>query len=218
MEIARVEPRDVQQCVDDRRQALGLRRDVAEERHALLLAEEHVLAEERLGEAVDRRERAAKLVRDGGDELALHLLDQAVGGDVAEGEDAPGDGARGIAHDGLGHREPHLLGAALDRDEPARLRRRTRGCAGGRLDRAAERVAGGHARDALGGIVPQDDVRLAVDGDDPVGDVREDRVAPLAVDGDRREELGVRERGRRVRGKRLERLDLLGPPRSRPVA
>jgi hypothetical protein len=45
---------------------------------------------------------------------------------------------------------------------------------------------------------------VAVDGDDAVGDVGEDRVAALAVDGDRREELGVRERGRRVRRERVE--------------
>ena len=74
--------------------------------------------------------------------------------------------------------------------------------------------AAGDARDPLGGGIPEHDVRVAVDGDDPVGDVREDRVAPLAVDRDRREELGVRQRGRRVRGERLERLDLVGPPRA----
>ena len=78
------------------------------------------------------------------------------------------------------------------------------------LDRAAERVGAGDAGDPLGGSVPEDDVRVAVDGDDAVGDVREDRVAALAVDGDRREELRVRERGRRVRRERLERLDLVG--------
>ena len=44
-------------------QPLRLRRDVAEEREPLLLAEHHVLAQQRLGEAVDRRERRAQLVR-----------------------------------------------------------------------------------------------------------------------------------------------------------
>ena len=83
------------------------------------------------------------------------------------------------------------------------------------LDRAAERVRAGDAGDPLGGRVPEDDVRVPVDGDDAVGDVREDRVAALAVDRDRREELRVRERGRRVRRERLERLDLVLPPRAR---
>ena len=94
MQVAGVEPRDVQERVHDPRQALGLGGDVAQERLALLVAELDVLPEQRLGEAVDRRQRRAELVRDRRHEVGLHLLDEAVGGDVAEGEDAARDDAR----------------------------------------------------------------------------------------------------------------------------
>jgi len=87
LEIARVEPRDREQAVDDRRQPAGLGGDVAEERGALLLTEEDVVAQQRLGEAVDRGQRRAQLAGDAGDELRLHLLDDPLGRDVAEGED-----------------------------------------------------------------------------------------------------------------------------------
>ena len=60
--------------------------------------------------------------------------------------------------------------------------------------------------------VPEHDAAVAVDGDDAVGDVREDREAALLLERDALVELGVRERGRRVRGERHERLDLLLAP------
>ena len=47
----------------------------------------------------------------------LHLLDEEVGGDVAEGEDPARDLAGRVAHDRLGEREPELAAAAADRDE-----------------------------------------------------------------------------------------------------
>ncbi len=50
LEVAAVEARGVEGRVDDRRQPLRLGRDVAEERPPLLLAEEDVLAQQRLGE------------------------------------------------------------------------------------------------------------------------------------------------------------------------
>ena len=74
------------------------------------------------------------------------------------------------------------------------------------------------ARDLLRGLVPEDDVPLAVDGDDPVGDVGEDREAPLLLERDPLVELRVRERSRGVPGQREERLDLLGPPHARALA
>src|SRR3990170_4065535 len=94
--VARVELGDGEKPVDDRRQPLGLRGDVAQEGRTLLLSEEYVLAQERLGEAVDRRQRRSQLVRDGGDEVRLHLLDAALRRDVAKRVDAAGDRARRI--------------------------------------------------------------------------------------------------------------------------
>src|SRR5919198_2561341 len=117
LEVAGVEPGDVEERVDDACQPLRLRRDVAQERAPLLLAEEDVLAEEGLGEAVDRGQRRAGPVRGGGDEIPLPPLGGAGGRDVAEREDPAGDEARRVAHDGLRHREPGLLAAADDRDE-----------------------------------------------------------------------------------------------------
>ena len=81
----------------------------------------------------------------------------------------------------------------------------------------AERVGGGDAGDPLGGRVPEDDLALAVDGDDSVGDVRQDRDAALLLERDALVD-GARERGRRVPGERRERLDLLLPPGTRAAA
>src|SRR5688500_13615876 len=59
---AGVELGDGEEPGDDRGQPLGFRGDVAQEGRTLLFAEEHVLAKERLGEAVDRRQRRSQLV------------------------------------------------------------------------------------------------------------------------------------------------------------
>jgi len=56
------------------------------------------------------------------------------------------------------------------------------------------------------------DLALAVDRDDPVGDVGEDGEAALLLERDALVELGVRERRRRVRRERGQRVDLLGQP------
>src|SRR5207253_1742394 len=93
------------------------RGDIAEEGRALFLAEEDVVAQEGLREAVDRGQRRAQLAGDTRDELGLHLLDDALRGDVAEGEDPTGNGSRRIAHDRLRQREPDLVRPAPDRDE-----------------------------------------------------------------------------------------------------
>ena len=61
-DAARGEPLREVSRVADRRQAVGLRRDVPEERPPGVLAEEDVLAQERLGKAVDRGERRAQLM------------------------------------------------------------------------------------------------------------------------------------------------------------
>ena len=76
----------------------------------------------------------------------------------------------------------------------------------------------GDAGDPLGGRVPEDDFALAVDGDDPVGDVGQDRDAALLLERDALVELGARERGRRVAGEGRERLDLLLAPGARAAA
>ena len=82
----------------------------------------------------------------------------------------------------------------------------------------AERVVGRDAGDPLGGGVPEHDLALAVDGDDPVGDVGEDRHAALLLERDALVELGARERGRGVAGEGRERLDLLLAPGARRAA
>src|SRR5204863_10102436 len=61
MQVAGIEPGDVEELVDDRGQALRLRSDIAEERPALLLPEEHVLAKQRLSKAIDRGQRRPQL-------------------------------------------------------------------------------------------------------------------------------------------------------------
>ena len=81
--------------------------------------------------------------------------------------------------------------------------------------RAAERVLRRDAGDLLGGLVPEHDLALAVDGDDAVGDVREDREAALLLERDALVQLGVRQRRGRARREREHRLDLLLAPRAR---
>jgi hypothetical protein len=65
--------------------------------------------------------------------------------------------------------------------------------------RPAQGLFGRHARDPLGGRVPEDDLLVAVDCDDPVGDVAEDGDAALALERDLLVELGLREGDRGVR-------------------
>ena len=108
-QVALVEPRRVEQCIDDRRQPLRLAGDELEERAPLDLREVDVLAKQRLGEAVDRRQRRAQLDGHRRDEVGLHLLELVLGRDVAEREDAAGDRAGRVAHHGLGERQPHVV-------------------------------------------------------------------------------------------------------------
>ena len=123
-----------------------------------------------------------------------------------------------IAHHRLGDRQPDLLAPAHDRNEPFAAYRFV-----GRLEaplqhvdrRASERDRGRDAGDHLGGAVPEDDLAVAVDGDDPLGDVGEDRDRPLPLERDALVQLRVRERRRRAGGHGEQRLDLLLPPLAR---
>ena len=73
------------------------------------------------------------------------------------------------------------------------------------------------ASDPLRGRIPEDDLALAIDRDDPVGDVGEDRLAPLLLVADLLVEVGVRAR-RGSRGRqRLQRLRLLLEPVTRAL-
>ena len=62
LEVAGVQPRHVQKLVDDLGQPFRFGRDVAEEGPPLLLSKRDVLTQQRLGEAVDGRQRSAELV------------------------------------------------------------------------------------------------------------------------------------------------------------
>jgi hypothetical protein len=82
-------------------------------------------------------------------------------------------------------------------------------------DEPSERLRGRHARDLLGHGVPEDDAVVPVDRDDAVGDVGEDRLAPLLLLGNALVELGVRDRGCCGRRQRHERLHLVVAPGAR---
>ena len=218
LEIAGVEPRDVEELVDDRGQTVRLGGNEAEERSALPLPEEHVLAEQRLGEAVDRGQRRSQLVGNRRDEVGLHLLDDPFGRDVPEREDPPGDSTGRVTHDRFGQGEPDIVVAAADRQEPVSAL----GVVAGRerlledlLGRAADRIRGPDAGNPLRSLVPEQDPALAIDGNDPVGDVREDGDAALLFERDALVQLRARKGGGGVAGKRRERLDLLGLPSAR---
>ena len=87
LQVAGVEPRDVQQLVDDLRQPFRRGGDEAEEGAARALVEVDVLAQERLARSRRWRSGAGAAVRHRRDEVGLHLLDDPLGGDVAERED-----------------------------------------------------------------------------------------------------------------------------------
>ena len=220
LQVAGIQPGDIQQLVDDLRQTFRLRGDVADERAALLFTEEDVLPEQCLCEAVDRGQWCSQLVRHGRDEFGLHLLDHQVGRDVAEGEDAARDGPERVCHHRLAQRQPDLLATAHDRHEA--LSRRSLSFRGLQFPlqdlnrRQPERLFLGYAGDLLGSGIPEDHLPIAVDGDDSVGDVGENRNAAFLLERDARIELRVRKRSRGVRGERKQRLDLLGAPPPRP--
>ena len=127
-------------------------------------------------------------MRDGRDEIRLDLFDHQVGGDIAESEDASGDGAEWIAHHRFAQREPYLFTAAQDRHETLS----GRGLPLARLElslqhldrREPDCLLLRNAGDLLCGGIPKDDLPVAVDRDDPVCDVREDREASLLLEGD----------------------------------
>ena len=113
LHLARLQPRDVQQVVDQLDQAVGAGEDDLGE---LALATGQALgAHEQLGEALDRSERAAQLVGRGGHEIGLHALEPGALGDIPDRPHHPaaralsrrGDRQRAItvvAHDLAGQR------------------------------------------------------------------------------------------------------------------
>ena len=92
----------------DAREPLRLLRDHLQEALTLVFADLDVVAEQCLRRAVDGCERRAKLVRDGGDELALELVERALLGQVPERVDDA------VLERDAGDGEPDL--AALDHE------------------------------------------------------------------------------------------------------
>ncbi len=86
LDVVGLDPRDVEQVVDELDQSVGRLEDDLDE---LALALGHALrrALEQLDEALDRRQRAAQLVRRGRDELALGALEPGALAHVADGPD-----------------------------------------------------------------------------------------------------------------------------------
>ena len=161
VEAAGVELVREEDLVDDAVQPLGLVDDQGDEAVASGLVEGEVVAAERLGRAVDSRERRSELVRGRGDEVRLQLLEPARVGDVAERVD---DAAEEVD---AGDRDPALAAHGLQREGLGlhRLGGRADGDAVGKPLPACDRVAGGPAQhlvgreagDRLGGRVPEAD-------------------------------------------------------------
>ena len=86
----------VEEVVDERRQALRLAVDRLQVAPARVLVE--VVVHQQLREAEHARERCAQLVRDGGDELGLEPRGLALGGDLADHDDAADQLAGGVVH------------------------------------------------------------------------------------------------------------------------
>ena len=95
---------------DDPRQPVSLARDHAEQARTLLAARASSSRSISVTRgAVHRRERRPQLVRDRGDEVAAHLLQRALLGQVAECVHRP------LGQADAGDRKPQLAAAALDR-------------------------------------------------------------------------------------------------------
>ena len=69
---------------------------------------------------------------------------------------------------------------------------------------SCRRILLGDARDPFRGRVPEHDPAVAIDGDDPVGDVGEDRLAALLLVADALVEVGVDAGGGGVRSERVQ--------------
>ena len=210
----RVELTGGQDVLDDARQPAGLGRDHVQQDVALLLVELDVGAAQGHRGAVDAGERRAQLVRHGRDEVALQLLDLALGGQVAKGE----DGARVEAD--ANDREPQVAAADPQRQNLPRRRlaggvdwgdaRSKRLPAGDRVGRQlADHLLGGEAGDRLGGRVPEADGTGRVDEDDAVADEGE-RLRRLRALGDLAVQARVVDCDRRPPGELLGEGDVGG--------
>ena len=194
LELAGLDPRDVEQVVDEVDEAVGrLQRDLDE--LLLALGEVVVLGRlQQLDEALDRRQRAAQLVRGGRDEVALGLLQARALGDVAQRPDA------------CRRRRPARRAAVTAIvtpswsivTSPACASPRARGsglrgpCAAipGRSSATSSRGARVHRRDAVGGVAD----------DEAVAEALHRRRQPLALG------LHARARGGEVGAHDVERL------------
>src|SRR5436305_1099243 len=117
-QLVAVEAARDQHVLRDLRQARALGADHLQQLAAALVAELDVVTHQRLGGADYRRHGRAQLVGDGGDELALGLVEPALDGQVAEGVDDPARASDGD------EREPELLAVDLDRQRHRPRRRR----------------------------------------------------------------------------------------------
>ena len=82
--------------------------------------------------------------------------------------------------------------------------------------RPPDRVGCPDAGDPLSRVVPEHDPTLAIDGHDPIRDVREDGKAAFLLERDALVQLRARKRGGGVPGKGVERLDFIALPAPRP--
>ena len=214
LEVARVEPRDAEQLVDDRGQPLRLALDVGEETSAA--------PPPRTGRpraAASRRSRRSRSAARGARARPWRRSRTASARRPARRR------CRGTRRCGRPSRRPGRASPPRSARARPRCRRGGSAPAGRRRRRpsrsgaraGAPRAPCGRApprRDAgdpLGGRVPEDDPLVAVDGDDPVGDVREDGDAALALERDLLVELGLREGDRSVR-RRARRAPRSPPP------
>ena len=158
------------------------------------------MAEQRLGGAVDRRQRRPQLVRGGRDEARLQLLELPDIGHVSERVDRPAEELD--PSDG----NPALSSLGLDRNDDLGVSRIGRRSDRHRIDSflpTGDRIGGGppddvsgaDRSDPLGGGVPKTDGAAAIEEQDAVGDVGENtcrvgalldlRIQPRPIDSER---------------------------------
>lgn len=99
LQLTGVDPRDVEQLGDEPGDPVGVGVDGLQHQPLLVVGEAFPLGEQGGGEALDRGERGAQFVGDGGDQLGVAALGAAASLGVAQGDDESPDGPGGPGAD-----------------------------------------------------------------------------------------------------------------------
>ena len=141
-----IEPRHVQQRVDDAREALGLGRDVAEERLRARSSEKPMSRRSRVWRSRRWRSAASRSSCETVETKSDFICSTTRSAEMSRNAKMrPATAPDRVAHDRLRQREPHLLAAAQDRNERGSRRRAPNGARAGARRPGSRPIASGAA-------------------------------------------------------------------------